>query len=431
MPPTTLAVHHGQLLVRDWPDALRPPFGLERHGDQLTGPARLRWRVRDALERARLPFTDTTTGPTAHPIEHLRSQHPPPPLPWSSNLRLHGHRGILIGLGEADRLATIHHLLGALQAPTVLITADRAASALRQRQLGDIATSAVDVVDLDTAARHAGPRGARHDVLLLDTVELLRPTALHGVLEASAALARVAFAADADPRSLLRLAAGVGPVVHVAERNPLAERHEIRVPMPAEVAERHAVAWHTFLCAFDDFAAHHPKAGFANFLAQARRDPRQRPAVRAWHEAMTCAAWHDGKREVVDTLLQRHADARVLVFTPSSEVAYAVAARHLLAAVTAELPRTERHAHLAAFARGELRALTGPRLLDLGVPEGSADVAILIGGGFGSAQHQARCARVAAGGRIYELVSDNTVEVSRARRWRDRAAAQPPAVPRR
>ena len=124
MPPTTLAVHHGQLLVRDWPDALRPPFGLERHGDQLTGPARLRWRVRDALERARLPFTDTTTGPTAHPIEHLRSQHPPPPLPWSSNLRLHGHRGILIGLGEADRLATIHHLLGALQAPTVLITAD-------------------------------------------------------------------------------------------------------------------------------------------------------------------------------------------------------------------------------------------------------------------------------------------------------------------
>ncbi len=424
--PTTLVTRLGRLTVRDWPDHLRPPFGLERLGEQLVGPARLRWRVRDALERARWPFSDTTNAPTERAIDAPSPHQPPAALPWLTNLRLHGYRGILVGLAEADRVATIRQLLGTLQMPALLITADRAAQALWQTCLAD---TAVDVVDLDSAERLATRFGSRYDLLLLDHVELLRPTALHHLLDASAALARIAFAARADHRQLLALAAGVGAVVHLADPTPTAEHHELRVPMPAECAERHAAAWHTFLLAFDTFAAHHPKAGFATFLAQARRDPRQRPAVHAWHAAMACAAWHDGKRALVDALLLRHAGERLLVFTPTSEVAYELASRHLLAAVTADLPRQERNAHLAAFAAGKLRALTGPRLLDLGVPEGCADVAILVGGGFGLAQHHARCARVAAGGLVYELVSDNTVEVSRARRWRDRAPAQSPAVP--
>ena len=121
-------------------------------------------------------------------------------------------------------------------------------------------------------------------------------------------------------------------------------------------------------------------------------------------------------------LLQRHKHERVLLFTPDRRTAYALAKEHLIAAITSEIPRGEREALLDAFAEGLVRVLAGPRLLDAGIAEQTADVAIFVGGGFGKDQHRARSRRVRLAGIIYCIVSQETLEVGRANRWRDPGA---------
>jgi hypothetical protein len=135
------------------------------------------------------------------------------------------------------------------------------------------------------------------------------------------------------------------------------------------------------------------------------------------------ASWTAAKADAVARLLARHRPARMLLFTPDCASAYELARAHLIMPVTAELPRRERDAALAAFARGALRALVGPRLLETGAPEGLADVGVLIGCSMGLAQRRARCRRIAAAGICYELVSQDTLEVGRARRLRGAAPA--------
>jgi hypothetical protein len=261
-----------------------------------------------------------------------------------------------------------------------------------------------------------------HDLLAVDAPEAMPWPVLGHLLDVSPALARVGLPARADWRLAERLAPGLGPVVHVATRGHGVRCDELRVALPAAVAAAYEDAFATFLAAFDRFAAAQPNAGFGTFVAQARGDPRQRPALSAWHGAIRLAAWHEHKALLVGELLARHRGERALVFTPHRAAAYELAREHLIAALTSELPQRERHALLDAFAAGRLRALAGPRLLDHGVAEASADVAILAGGGFGAHQRDARCRRVAPHGVVYELVSLDTVEVGRARRWRGDAA---------
>src|SRR5690606_32093453 len=154
----------------------------------------------------------------------------------------------------------------------------------------------------------------------------------------------------------------------------------------------------------------------------------QRPALRAWHEALRLASWHAHKAAVVADLLHRHRGQRVLLFTPDRATAYELGRTHLVAAITSEIPRAERHALLTAFAKGSLHTLAGPRLLDAGIAERTADVAILIGGGFGRDQRLSRRRRVRSSGIIYELVSQETLEVGRAQRFRDPGADAAPVV---
>jgi len=200
----------------------------------------------------------------------------------------------------------------------------------------------------------------------------------------------------------------------------------ILLPLSADERAAYADAFHTFFGAFDHFTAMAPGAQFAEFVRWARSDPAGRPGLLAWHRALAALAWTRAKSAAVAAILAAHAGARVLLFTADKESTYALARAHLVAPVTAELPRRERQQLLAAFLRAELRALVGPRLLDDGVPEACADVGVVVGSAFGRRQRLARERRIAAPGVVYELLSQDTVEVGRARR--EVAIARTPAA---
>ncbi len=411
----------GELSVRGWPPTEPPPFGLRTCGAELRGPARLRTAARRALELSGLPFHDCFEPPTLPPLPApalLRTE-----ASLLANWRLSGHQGLAAGFDQDGRRHLAHGALADRPHRALLVVVDTGAVHVWQTELRDtMQAERVTITTVAAAARMIRTLATCHDVLLVDTPELMPWPTLEAVLDGSPAGSRLGFVGRPDARGLLRWSPGLGPLLGVVLGSAPPPTLELRVPMPARTAEAHAEAWHTFLTAYDRFAALQPNVGFGTFVQQARNSEVQRPALLAWHAALRLASWHAHKATLVGDLLQRHRGERILVFTPDRQSAYELARTHLITPITAELPRAERQAAVDAFLAGTLKVLAGPRLLDLGVPEGLADVGILLGGGFGQDQRAVRRRRISPHGLIYELVSIDTVEVGRAHRWRGTTA---------
>jgi hypothetical protein len=428
----------GELLVTGWPArGPRPPFGLRpdarRPGAMgvLRGPARLRGAVLRTLRAAgcvhedlvaRDPFPEFAIPAVPDPPAGILSA-------WIAADRL----GIACGIRPVHRHAFVHAGIAELRARTLVVVPDTAAAglwgtALRQRGLEvamyrQLPAAPVHVLTARSSAAAIDWLGREHELLCVDMPELVPEPQLAAILDGCAATSRIGFADDALARGLIAWTAGMGPVFAVAAPAAAPTCIELRLALPAAARARYDAGWHEFLAAYDRFASACPGAGFRRFVEFARGDPVARPGLLGWHQALRAAAWNEAKAAAVAELLQRHRGDRILVFTPDRQSAYELARDHLIAPLTAELPRQERSAIVAAFTAGTLRVLAGPRLLDAGVPEGTADVGIVVGGGFGEAQRRARGRRIAARGTIYELEGLGTVEVGRGARWRGTAAA--------
>jgi hypothetical protein len=437
--PTTLTFRAGRVQAHHWPAHVTPPFGLHNTGQHLEGPARLRWRLRQSLEHANALYRDAVaprpsdSSPLIFTAKSTNADTTTSANPLPANLRQSirqaNYRGILIGYDDHTRLQLVTSIVRAIGQPALIITTDTAAE--HRWQLAATRAGLHEscrIRGIRSAASNMHWLGGRHEVLIVDTPELMPASLLDQTLEASAALARIGLTSRRDSRNLMAWGKGIGPVLSMKDRAALPPCEEIRVPMPDLVAEQYGEAWGTFLAAFDRFAAIRGDAGFGTFIAQARQDTQQRPAVHAWHRALQSACWHEHKSLIVADLLEKHRGERVVVFTPDRRCAYELANEHLIAAITSELSRRERDSLLSSFGDGSLRTIAGPKLLDAGIEERSADVGILVGGGYGMEQRAVRCRRVREDGVIYELVSQNTLEVGRAHRWRNAGPHAHPVV---
>lgn len=133
------------------------------------------------------------------------------------------------------------------------------------------------------------------------------------------------------------------------------------------------------------------------------------------------AALTQAKRKMLASLLRRHRDSRVLVFTPDKDAAYQIAREHLIMPITADIHRREREEMMAAFREGQIRALVSARVLNEGFDVPAADVGIVVGGALGEREYTQRVGRLFRPGNgknalIYELVTRGTVEVPQSRR---------------
>jgi hypothetical protein len=424
-PPTVLELRRGQLLVQAWPPDLRVPFGLRAEAGTLRGPPWQRRRLLQALAAAGLPFVDRAAAPALAAPDLPRPPQPDPPalLAWDA----HGGRGIAVGMAESERADLLLGAIHRRRAAASLVVRDSGAAMTWQAALRNRAgPPAAVVLTLAEAAATMHWRSGRFELLAVDRPEQLPQRTLWSCLDACAASCQLGFADDDRHPGFLELSGRLGPVLAIASPGE-ARWIELRLPLTPDERLEYDRAFDRFLAAFDAFAALRSGSGFRAFVEQARQDPAQRDAVLAWHRATRIAASSAGKTRAVAELLAAHRDERVLVFTADRDGAYAISKAQLIAAGTAELRRSERDAILADFRAGRLRALVGPRLLDLGVPEASADVGILVGGGFGEAQRRARGRRVRPGGTVYELLAEDTLEVGRARRSARTATATPGA----
>jgi superfamily II DNA or RNA helicase len=132
------------------------------------------------------------------------------------------------------------------------------------------------------------------------------------------------------------------------------------------------------------------------------------------------------KFDILESLLKRHARDRVIVFTEDNALAYDIARRFLMPALTHHTDTKERKAILERFRSGSHRFLVTSKVLNEGVDVPEANVAVILGGSASPVEHVQRLGRILrkkSGKRalLYEVVAQGTAEgnVSYRRRGSD------------
>ncbi|MBI3973195.1 MAG: DEAD/DEAH box helicase [Chloroflexi bacterium] len=164
-------------------------------------------------------------------------------------------------------------------------------------------------------------------------------------------------------------------------------------------------------------------------------DPEARAAMLAHREARRIAFNAAGKLRAVTTLLDRHRDDRVLIFTEFNSVAGEISRGLLVPSITHRTPAAEREAILDGFRTGRFTKLVTGRVLNEGVDVPDANVAIVISGSGTRREYVQRLGRILRpkSGRaiLYEFVTDDTSEVHLTRRRHGEEAGNGTADERR
>jgi len=296
----------------------------------------------------------------------------------------------------------------------------------------------VTVATYESAYRHMDHLGHRFDLLIIDEAHHFGCGLRDEALEMALAGARLGLTAT-PPRGAThaaRLTELVGPTVYELAIGDLAGRFlasfdAITIHLDLTEAERARYTSHSivFTGTYAEFRRAVPHATWPDFARTAARTTEGRRALLAWREARRLLAFTEAKRRALSALLERHRDARVLVFTADNESAYAIAREHLVMPLTCDIGRQERDEILERFRLGHVRVLVSCRVLNEGLDVPDADVGVIVGGALGEREHVQRVGRLLRPGPgkralVYELVTRQTVEVGQARRRSQGLAGQ-------
>jgi len=290
----------------------------------------------------------------------------------------------------------------------------------------------VTVATFEAAYRHMAEIGDRFDLLIVDEVHHFGGGLRDEALEMAIADARLGLTATPprDAGAVACLGELVGPTVFELAVGDLtggflASFDAIALYLDLSREERSA---YTNLSAlfngvYAEFRRTAPDATWADFSRHSAGTPVGRRALVAWRQMRRLLSFTRAKRRALRSLLERHRDSRVLVFTADNDTAYAIAREHLVMPLTCDIGRQERADVLDRFRRGDLRTLVSARVLNEGLDVPDADVAVVVGGALGEREHVQRVGRLLRPGEgkravVYELVTRNTAEVGQARRRR-------------
>ena len=121
------------------------------------------------------------------------------------------------------------------------------------------------------------------------------------------------------------------------------------------------------------------------------------------------------KRRLLEKLLARHGEDRVLIFTNDNETVYRISRDFLIPAITHQTKVKERHETLGRFNAGDYPFLVTSKVLNEGVDVPAANIAIVLSGSGTVREHVQRLGRIlrpAAGktATLYEVVARETGE---------------------
>ena len=167
--------------------------------------------------------------------------------------------------------------------------------------------------------------------------------------------------------------------------------------------------------------------GWSRFIQLCARSRVGRNALLAYREqrriALTCSA----KLDLLEVLLTRHADDRMIIFTNDNETVYKISEHFLVPSITHQTPTKERKEILDRLRSGEYRAVATSKVLNEGVDIPTASVAVVLSGSGSVREHVQRLGRILrrAEGKhalMYEVLAESTMETNVSDRRREHDA---------
>ena len=164
--------------------------------------------------------------------------------------------------------------------------------------------------------------------------------------------------------------------------------------------------------------------GWRQFIIQSARSEDGRRAMKAYRDSRKIALGGDAKLRVLQDLLIRHKQDKVLIFTAENQMVYQISNDYLIPAITHETNVKERKFWLDAFNKGDVSALATSKVLNEGVNIPDASVAIILSGSGSSREHIQRLGRILRKkgdkqATLYEVVTRNTTEEYTSQRRSD------------
>lgn len=167
--------------------------------------------------------------------------------------------------------------------------------------------------------------------------------------------------------------------------------------------------------------------GWVRFLRETCRSQEGRAAFQAYREQRRLALAAPAKLRLLETLLERHARDRVLIFTYDNATVYLIARRFLVPAITHQTKAKERRLILQRFHSGEYPVVVTSQVLNEGVDVPAANVGIILSGSGSVREHVQRLGRLLRkqGDKqalLYEVVTRGTAEEFTSDRRREHSA---------
>ncbi|WP_284009698.1 DEAD/DEAH box helicase family protein [Haloarcula pelagica] len=299
---------------------------------------------------------------------------------------------------------------------------------------GEQRLEAVTVATYDSAYLRADEIGDRFGLVVFDEVHHLGGEGYRDIARLLAAPARLGLTATFErPDGAHELIeALVGPVVHRVAVDDLAGEHladydikRIEVSLTPAERERYEAAQSTFT----DYLVQsgirmESGSDYQDLVKRSGTDPRAREALLAKQRAREVMMNAERKVDRLATILDRHRDDRIIVFTAYTDLVYRLSERFLIPAITHETGASERREILQRFREGDYSRIVTANVLDEGVDVPDANVAVVLSGSGSEREFTQRLGRILRptpdGSRalLYELVTAETAEENVAARRR-------------
>lgn len=293
------------------------------------------------------------------------------------------------------------------------------------------------VTTYDSAYIHLERWGNRYGLLIFDECHHLPGPSYQAIAVGSIAPFRLGLTATperSDGQEAI-LPGLIGPEVYRREIHQLAgiylaeyRTEKLLVDLSAEENERYLLARSQYRQFVEErgIAMSTPQ-GWQRFLQETYRSPEGRTAFLAYREQKQIAMAAPAKLRVLQRLLERHAQDRVIIFTHDNATVYQIARKFLIPAITHQTKTKERHALLQKFHSGEYPILVASQVLNEGVNVPAANVGIILSGTGSVREHVQRLGRLLRKQAekqavLYEVVTRGTGEEYTSERRRQHQA---------
>jgi superfamily II DNA or RNA helicase len=281
------------------------------------------------------------------------------------------------------------------------------------------------VTTYDSAYIHLDRWGHRFGLLVFDECHHLPGPSYMEAAIGSIAPFRLGLTATperSDGQEVL-LEGLIGPLVYRREIKELAgdflaeyRAERLYVELSPEEAERYRQAREQYRRFLDErgisMGGSH---GWQRFIQETCRSREGRAAFQAYLEQKRLALAAPAKLQVLQRLLERHRQDRVLIFTYDNATVYQIARRFLIPAITHQTRAKERRGILENFQTGAYNAVVTSRVLNEGVDVPAANIGIILSGTGTVREHVQRLGRLLRKhgekqAHLYEVVTRGTAE---------------------